>query len=53
MIQDPDLVRAILRNDLYCFIQAVFPIVSPGAPFVSNWHLEAISPLCIRARLSA
>ena len=43
MIQDPDLVRAILRNDLYCFIQAFFPIVSPGAPFVPNWHLEAIA----------
>ena len=43
MIQDPDLVGAILRNDLYCFIQAVFPIVAPGAPFVANWHLEAIA----------
>jgi hypothetical protein len=43
MIQDPDLVRAILRNDLYSFIKAVFPIVSPGAPFVPNWHLEAIA----------
>ena len=43
MMQDPRLIGAILRNDLYCFIQAIFPIVSPGAPFMPNWHLEAIA----------
>src|SRR5262245_66549030 len=43
MTQDPNLVRAILRRDLYCFIQAAFPIVSPGAPFAANWHIEAIA----------
>jgi len=43
MTQDSRLIGAILRNDFYCFIQAVFPIVSPGAPFVPNWHLEAIA----------
>ena len=43
MMQDPNLVRAVLRSDLYCFIQAVFPIVSPGAPFAPNWHIEAIA----------
>ena len=43
MMQDPRLIEAILRKDLYCFIQAAFPIVSPGASFAPNWHLEAIA----------
>ena len=30
-------------NDLYSFIQAAFPIVSPGAAFAPNWHIEAIA----------
>jgi predicted phage terminase large subunit-like protein len=38
-----DVVRAILRKDLCCFIQAAFPIVSPGASFAPNWHIEAIA----------
>ena len=41
MIHDPQLVRAILREDLCCFIQAAFPTVSPGASFAPNWHIEA------------
>jgi hypothetical protein len=40
---DQQLVRAILREDLYCFIQAAFPTVSPGASFAPNWHIEAIA----------
>jgi len=43
MIHDQQLVRAILREDLYCFIQATFPTVSPGASFAPNWHIEAIA----------
>ena len=43
MIQDPALIAAVLRSDLYSFIQAVFPIVSPGVPFALNWHIEAIA----------
>jgi predicted phage terminase large subunit-like protein len=43
MTKDSRLIEAILRQDLYCFIQAAFPIVSPGAPFAPNWHLEAIA----------
>ena len=43
MMQDPRLIEAILRKDLYCFIQAAFPIVSPGALFAPNWHLEAMA----------
>jgi predicted phage terminase large subunit-like protein len=40
---DPRLVAAILRNDLYSFIQAIFPIASPNDSFTPNWHLEAIA----------
>jgi predicted phage terminase large subunit-like protein len=43
MIHDQQLVGAILREDLYCFIQAAFPTVSPGASFTPNWHIEAIA----------
>ena len=40
---DPRLVGAILRNDLYSFIRATFPIVSSNDAFASNWHIEAIA----------
>jgi predicted phage terminase large subunit-like protein len=43
MIHDSQVLKAILREDLYCFIRAVFPIVSPGASFAPNWHIEAIA----------
>ena len=37
------VVEAILRTDLYAFIQAIFPLVSPNNPLVRNWHLQAIA----------
>ena len=37
------LVAAILRSDLYSFIRAIFPIVSPGSAFLPNWHIEAMA----------
>jgi hypothetical protein len=37
------LYDAILRQDLYSFVQAIFPIVSPGEALMLNWHLEAIT----------
>ena len=43
MTDDPRLIRAILRSDLYCFIRAIFPVVSPSASFAPNWHVEAIA----------
>jgi predicted phage terminase large subunit-like protein len=44
------LVRAILRQDFYSFVQAAFPIVSPGDTFLINWHLEAIAYALDRIR---
>ena len=34
---------AILRSDLYAFIQAVFPLVSPNDSLKLNWHLQAMA----------
>jgi predicted phage terminase large subunit-like protein len=50
MTADPRVVSAILRNDLYSFIQAIFPVVSPGASFAPNWHIEAIAFALTRVR---
>lgn len=36
-------LEAILRQDFYSFVQATFPIVSPGAAMLGNWHLEALT----------
>ena len=43
MTADPRIVSAILRNDFYSFIQAIFPTVSPGAAFQPSWHIETIA----------
>ena len=42
-ITEQQLVAAILRSDLYSFIRAIFPIVSPGVAFLPNWHIEAMA----------
>ena len=37
------LFDAVLRTDLYAFVQAAFPIVAGGQVLQRNWHLEAIT----------
>ena len=37
------LLEAVLRADLRFFIRKVFATVSPGEPYVHNWHIEAIA----------
>jgi predicted phage terminase large subunit-like protein len=39
---DPRLLQALLRQGLYPFVMKAFATVSPGEPFLPNWHLEAI-----------
>jgi predicted phage terminase large subunit-like protein len=34
---------AILRNEFVFFIMKVFKTVSPGEPFLENWHIEAMA----------
>ena len=38
-----DLFEAVLRSDLYAFVQAAFPIVAGGQVLQRNWHLQAIA----------
>jgi hypothetical protein len=33
---------AVLRRDLVAFVRKAFGTVSPGVPFLPNWHIEAI-----------
>ena len=37
------LFDAVLRSDLYAFVQAAFPIVAGGQVLQRNWHLEAMT----------
>src|SRR5215475_1579266 len=37
------LLAAVLRSDLYAFVQAAFPIVAGGQALQRNWHLEAMA----------
>jgi predicted phage terminase large subunit-like protein len=37
------LLNAALRHNLVAFLQRCFQTVSPGAPFLPNWHIEAIA----------
>jgi len=39
---DGDLLRAMLREDFYSFVQKVFETVSPGDVFSRNWSIEAV-----------
>src|SRR5215217_7316050 len=44
------VLNAILRSDLYSFVQAAFRVVSAGDRLVANWHLEAITYALTRVR---
>jgi predicted phage terminase large subunit-like protein len=38
-----ELLRVVLRNDLYAFVQKVFETINPGVPFSRNWSTEAVT----------
>ncbi len=40
---DREILRAGLRHSLPAFIQRVCQTLSPGTPFLHNWHIDAIS----------
>ena len=42
-VSSRSVLDAILRRDLYTFVQAAFGVVSPGDSLARNWHLEAIT----------
>ena len=40
---DQDFLNAALRSDLPAFLHRGMQTLNPGAPFLPNWHLEAIA----------
>jgi predicted phage terminase large subunit-like protein len=38
-----EVANAIAANDLYSFIQTLFPVLSGGAPLLTTWHLDAMT----------
>ena len=40
--RDQAVIDAVLRTDLYAFVQAIFPIVSGGSELMLNWHVDAM-----------
>lgn len=43
--------QALLRSDLYAFLQRVFYEINPQAKFKGNWHLEQLAAKLEAARL--
>lgn len=42
-MSNADLLHAILRSDLRSFVQQCFYSLTPGMPFLSAWHIEALA----------
>ena len=52
-LYDARSLQAVLRTDLYAFIQMAVGIVSPGSPYQHNWHIDAIAAAlmeCVEGR---
>jgi hypothetical protein len=41
--QKSRILEAACRTDFLTFFQALFPILNPGVPLQTNWHLEAMA----------
>ncbi len=41
-MSDVAVLRAVLRQDFYSFVQRAFREVAPGEEFSGNWHIEAM-----------
>src|SRR3954470_19951493 len=42
-LDQPRLLRALLRQDFVAFLEKVFATVSPGQRYLPNWHIEAMA----------
>lgn len=42
-MSDRRALDALLRTDLNAFVHKCFQTISPGTPYMSNWHIEAIT----------
>ena len=47
---DRKLFLALMRTNFLLFLERCLKILNPGAPFLSNWHLEAIAYQLERVR---
>ena len=41
-MNDHTVLAALLRSDLRFFVWKCFQTISPGTPYLPNWHIEAI-----------
>lgn len=48
--EDQVLIEAVLRNDFMSFLRYCMTVLNPGAPFLPNWHLDAIAYQLERVR---
>ena len=54
MTNEVETLHALLRQDLYAFIQKSFETVNAGQEFLPNWHVEAIAwhlEECVRGNI--
>lgn len=49
-MKDQELLHAILRNDFESFLHRCFLMLNPGATYLPNWHIRAISHQLQRIR---
>jgi predicted phage terminase large subunit-like protein len=53
MMNHRELLNHILRKDFITFLRLCFATLNPGAPFLHNWHIEAIAYELERIRSGA
>jgi predicted phage terminase large subunit-like protein len=46
----PKRYHALLRTDLYAFVQRAFRVLNPGVEFLPNWHIRVIVDALERCR---
>lgn len=49
-MKEQDLFNAVLRSDFKSFLHRCMQTLNPGAKFMANWHIEAISYQLQRVR---
>lgn len=50
MLKEQKILHSLLRCDLKSFCQKVFYEVSPGSPYLDNWHVDVMCDFLERAR---
>lgn len=47
-INEQRILSAVLRKDFSSFIAKGFQVVSPGEPFIPNWHIDVLADYLMR-----